>query len=457
MGILEDNDEKLWLSTNNGISKFDPENGTFRNYDVDDGLQSKEFNPRAFYKNSKGEMFFGGVNGFNSFFPEKIIDNPHIPPVIITNFKLFNKTILPGKDSPLKRSISYTDEIVLSHKDYVFSFEFTALDFVSPEKNKYAYKMEGFNEEWIYADADKRFAPFANLTPGKYIFKVIGSNNDDIWNEEGASIKITIVPPFWATLWFKIFLLLSFLGTVFTIYKWRIKRIETRKNVLEDEVKTRTSELVEVNKDLEAHRGHLKLINTILRHDLTNKLAVITSALRLYKKTDKKELLEEIIKHTNSSIELIDRMKSLETYIFTNKNLKICDLKKIINEIRKNYSSIDFNISGRCMILADESLNSVIDNVVGNAVAHGGCSKIDIKIKREDKFCIIRIADDGIGIPDEIKEKIFEEKFIYGKTGKTGLGLYIARETMNKYNGTIYVEDNISGGSVFILRFKNVV
>ncbi len=208
--ILGDEKGNLWMSTNKGISKFDPKRERFKNYDMRDGLQSNEFHGGAYYKSEDGEMFFGGIKGFNAFYPHEIKDNPHVPPIVITNFQILNESAEIGQESPLKQAITETKEIVLSYKDYIFSFDFAALDFTNPEKNKYAYRMEGFNEGWINCDSKKRFVTYTNLDPGEYIFRVTGSNNDGIWNRKGTSIKIIIVPPFWKTWWFTLFALLSF-------------------------------------------------------------------------------------------------------------------------------------------------------------------------------------------------------------------------------------------------------
>lgn len=215
--ILGDMEGNLWMSTNKGISKFDPAVETFKNYDARDGLQSNEFHFGACFKSEDGEMFFGGINGFNAFYPHKIKDNPNVPPIVITDFLIKNEPVKIGPKSPLKQAITETKEIVLSHSHYFFSFDFAALDFSIPAKNKYAYKMVPFDKDWIYRDADKRFVTYTNLDPGEYVFRVIGSNNDGVWNEEGASIKIIIVPPYWETWWFRLLLLVAFAVLSYTI------------------------------------------------------------------------------------------------------------------------------------------------------------------------------------------------------------------------------------------------
>ncbi len=201
-GILGDRVGNLWLSSNKGLTKFNPRSGHFRNFDTDDGLQSNEFNAGAIYISQKGEMFFGGVNGFNSFFPDKIKDNPYIPPVYLTGFKVFNRKVPIGpKDaSPLRKSIIETTGIELQPDQSVFTFEFSALSFVDSRKNQYAFILENFEKEWNQVGTLRR-ATYTNLDAGEYIFRVKGANNDQVWNHAGASVKLIVRPTFWNTWW----------------------------------------------------------------------------------------------------------------------------------------------------------------------------------------------------------------------------------------------------------------
>ena len=221
-GILEDEKGNFWLSTNYGISKFNKKTETFKNYNERDGLQSNEFNGGSYFKSKNGEMFFGGIKGFNSFFPSQIKDNNYIPPIVITSFQKFNREV------KLNKTTSFVKQIELSYKDYVFSFEFASLDFYAPEKNKYAYKMEGLDKNWIQTSSGKRFANYTTLPAGNYIFRVKGSNSDGIWNENGTSIILFISPPFWKTWWFTvlIFVVLAFITYVF--YKNRLKNVRLK-------------------------------------------------------------------------------------------------------------------------------------------------------------------------------------------------------------------------------------
>jgi ligand-binding sensor domain-containing protein/serine phosphatase RsbU (regulator of sigma subunit) len=222
-GILADETGCLWLSTNKGISKFDPRTGAFKNYTPADGLQSNEFNAVAYHKSQSGEMFFGGVNGFNAFYPHRVTDNKNIPPIVITDFQIFNKAVAIGGGSPLKKHIAESREITLSYQQNVFSFNFVALDYTIPQKNRYKYKMEGFDKDWVSTPASRRFASYTNLDPGEYVFRVKGSNNDGVWNEEGASVKIFITPPYWRTWWFQGFFIMLAIALTVIFYKIRIR------------------------------------------------------------------------------------------------------------------------------------------------------------------------------------------------------------------------------------------
>jgi ligand-binding sensor domain-containing protein/signal transduction histidine kinase len=250
LAMIEDDQHNLWLSTNNGLCKFSPQKNTFRSYDISDGLQSNEFNYSAFLKSSKGELYFGGLNGFNVFNPAEIADNTHVPPVYITDFLIFNKPqSLICKGSPLQKDISETCQITLSYKQSVFSFEFAALNFTSPNKNQYAYKLEGFEDNWNYI-GNRRIATYTNIDPGEYIFRVKASNNDRIWNDEGDYLSIKITPPVWQTWWFRMLAAMAIVFLAYGIYRIRVRSIKRQKEILAQQVRERTQELNERNSEL---------------------------------------------------------------------------------------------------------------------------------------------------------------------------------------------------------------
>jgi PAS domain S-box-containing protein len=206
--------------------------------------------------------------------------------------------------------------------------------------------------------------------------------------------------------------------------------------------------------DLRSYHEHLSLINKILRHDIINDLTVIRSALHLYGETKEKELLDDASKHVEKSVDLIRRMRELESFISRHRELKIYDIREVIDKVISSYSWITFEVDGNCQVMADEVLSSVIDNIVRNAVIHGRAERISINIEESGSMCNVRIADYGEGISDEIKEKIFDEGFVYGDTGHTGLGLHIVKKAMENYGGYVYIEDNEPKGTVFVLRLR---
>jgi PAS domain S-box-containing protein len=230
------------LTTNNGLAKFDPRAESFKVYDSSDGLQSNEFNSNSYFRSSNGTMFIGGINGFNAFSPENIRPNSIPPQVAVTRIDVF--------DQPLNVDLSGKKPINLSYTQDFVSFEFTAFDFQSPQNNQYAYKLEGFNDDWIQA-GNHRFATFTNLPGGKYVFRVKAANSAGVWNEKGISIPVIITPPVWQTWWF-IGLLVVGLGMVVAGgFRWRLSLIREQNIYLEMQISERTAELRETNTLLE--------------------------------------------------------------------------------------------------------------------------------------------------------------------------------------------------------------
>nr|MEC4316435.1 two-component regulator propeller domain-containing protein [Thiotrichaceae bacterium] len=233
-GILQQGEQYLWLSTNKGLSRFDLETKVFKNHTVDDGLQSNEFSS-AYYKNQRNEFFFGGLNGFNKFYPKQIQDTHYIPPVVVTGFSLFNQIVEPTLDSPLQQDITTTQQITLSHQQSFFSFEFVGLNFIQAQKNKYAYQLQDFDSEWNYI-GHRRNANYTNVPPGDYTFRVKASNNDGIWNETGTSIKIRILPAPWQTWWaYALYMIL-----LFSIISWYIRTQQWKLLTKQQELETIT-------------------------------------------------------------------------------------------------------------------------------------------------------------------------------------------------------------------------
>lgn len=244
-GILEDDNGFLWLSTNFGISRFDPQTETFRNFDADDGLQSNEFNSTAYAKGKKGEFYFGGINGLTIFQPSRINDSPYLPPVTLTSLTLDDAPI--STDS----SVETTQSVTLEWPQNSFEFEFAALSFNQPNKNQYAYMLDGFDSNW-HLIGTKRDGRYTNLPGGEYTLLLKASNSDGVWNDEPARIRIQIIPPFWQTTWFRAFIALTVVGVIFGGIRLRTRAIQDRNRQLERLVRERTRALETRNQEIQA-------------------------------------------------------------------------------------------------------------------------------------------------------------------------------------------------------------
>ncbi|SOD81478.1 two-component regulator propeller domain-containing protein [Spirosoma fluviale] len=259
-GILEDKQGTLWLSTNKGMSSFKPATHTVRNYTASDGLQENSFNRMACFVGKGGQLFFGGVSGLNSFNPDSLRDNRFIPPVYITDFQLFNRSVrVEDPQSVLQKVISETRDITLNYDQSVLSFEFAALNYTLSGKNQYAYKLEGFDADWIPAGT-KRTVSYTNLNPGDYVFRVRASNNDGGWNKRGTFVRLHIIPPVWQTGWFKGLSVLLMLCALYCVYRLRVQHIKAQQVYLEGQVRERTSEVVQQRQELQDQALYVELL-----------------------------------------------------------------------------------------------------------------------------------------------------------------------------------------------------
>jgi signal transduction histidine kinase/ligand-binding sensor domain-containing protein/CheY-like chemotaxis protein len=254
-GILEDKRGRLWLSTNHGLALFDPHTENIRVYTVEDGLQGNEFNEGSYFKNKDGIFYFGGTNGLNYFNPEEIRDNPHKASTVITDFKLYHRSVRAndtiGRRILLRQSILHTDQIRLSRQDKVISFEFTSLHYVAPHKLKYRYILEGFEDKWNEVTTEQRFANYTNIPSGDYIFKVLSTNSDGEWSTEPTTLAIHIMPPFWEKFWFQGLISVLILLLFLAVMRIRTQILKHQKKMLTLQVEERTMDLKEVNKKLE--------------------------------------------------------------------------------------------------------------------------------------------------------------------------------------------------------------
>ncbi len=251
--IIKDGNENLWFSTGSGLVMKNPDENALEPFLVEDKFLGKEFNLKAVFKANDGEMFFGGIDGLISFYPDSLTDNNYIPPIRITS-------LIKEKNGIRQKLNPNSNRILLSYRDYSFTIEFSALDFTNPDKNRYLYQMEGISDNWIEI-GNRRFVNFTKLPPGEYTFNVKGTNNDGVWNNEGTSISITILPPWWKSNYAYIFYIIFIVGIIFIVIRTREKSLIREKKILEEKIRERTSEIAQQKEMVE--ESEAKLSSTI--------------------------------------------------------------------------------------------------------------------------------------------------------------------------------------------------
>jgi len=477
LNILEDNAGHLWISTPNGISRVTyhnlPKKGyviNCLNYDRLDGLQEKQFNQNAVLKTSSGELLFGGAKGFNLVNPAYLKINANAPAIVLTNLQVFDREVQAGEKIGnhvvLQKAITETDEIRLKYDQNIFSLEFAALNYINTRKNKYAYRLEGFNNNWLYSDGSLRKVTYTNLDPGKYTFYVKASNEDGIWNEKGIAVNIIILPPFWKTP------LACFLYALFVV----CILILARRMVIQ---RARTRFALEQERK-EAQRMHevdvMKIrFFTNMSHEFRTPLSLIITPLERIISSGTEPSLQSQYQliHRNAR-----RLLNLVNQLLDFRKMEAHELKlhptegDIVHFIRDAcYSFTDiaekkqirFSYNGPSESLVTwfdhDKLERILFNLLSNAFKFTGENgEVAVEaaiVKNAVGECLqIKITDTGIGIPGQRQEKIFERFFQHELPGTminqgSGIGLAITKEFVNLFNGTISVQSQEFKGSCF--------
>lgn len=472
-GILSSGNE-LWLSTNNGLCRVTTDKyGTpaFRNYDITDGLQGNEFNTGAYSKSLSGEMFFGGLNGVNAFFPSDIRDNIYIPPVVLTELKFLKGAYDEESDLQLQiNTVINNSEVTIPYSQNSFTVQFAALDYTATEKNRYMYKLKPIHNNWINLGT-QRNVTFTELGSGEYELIVKGSNNDGIWNEEGAVLKIIITPPFWQTTW-----AYGLYAVLLILLLYVIRRYELSRVRLKNSLKLESFETQKLKELDEMKSGFFANISHEFRTPLT---LILGPAEQLEQnETDeyKKEKLHTIKRSANRLLRLINQILDLSKLEKgkTKLNCEEGDLVGFMKGITMSFSSIAErkNIS---LQLISETTNiqtyfdrdifeKIFYNLLSNAfkfTPQGG--SIELKIYQPasipgnfsaNNFCKISVKDSGIGIDENNLPKVFNKFFtvenINGFTEQgSGIGLALVKELVELHKGNITVESKIKEGSTF--------
>lgn len=512
--MIEDEKGFIWLSTDNGLSRFNPVDGVFRNFYVTDGLQSNQFYWSAANKNTEGWLYFGGTEGLNYFNPDSIRDHDYKPHVMLTDLKIFNQSVPIGiwksNKSILEKSITETNEIKLSWHENVFSLEFSALDYDQPEKIMYRYKMEGVDNGWVQVSSNRRFANYTNLKGGEYRFCVQSSNSSGLWVEKPTELKITITPPFWETNWFRILCVVTVLLSFVGYYQYRTHRLKTRKRELEKMVHERTAKIEEQNirlehQNLEISQQRDKLIElnkrvqlvnqlklrffTNISHEFRTPLTLIMGVMERFSeswKGDKEtyQLVDLANRNARRLLHLINQLMEFRKIETGKTQLKVTkgDLSTFLNSILSSFNQLarEKNISYTIIRHPEpaetwfdhEKLENIIYNLVSNAFKYTpeqGAITVDYSVSasempadhkhgdQNNNQLKISVTDTGIGIPKDQIQHIFKSFFRVNnnatlKARGSGIGLSLTHELVKAHHGNIFVESTVGKGSTFTVQ-----
>ena len=463
--IIEDENGNLWLGTGSGISFFDVNKKTFTNFSTADGINGTLMNPESALRLDNGLILFGSTKGLNIFNPKKIKLSNYNPDVMITDFQIFNRSVEIGENSILKNSIQTTDEIILPHDQDVFSFEFAALDYNSSQSIKYAYKMEGFDHNWIES-GKRRFATYTNLDPGNYIFQVKSTNADGIWNEKFTSLGITINPPWWRTIWaYGLYAFLILLG-LFGIRKFEISRTKLRNELKLREIEVKNkSELEEVKSRFFAN----------LSHEFRTPLMLIKGPLEQLKTEAPNNNFEnniDLIERNSDRLkELIDQLLELSQLEKAAVPLKAkhINLVETLRGLMASFEALarqknielkfESDLSSEVCWIDIDKFEKIINNLLSNAfkfTQQGG--KVIVSVSQllldERQFAEIKIADSGAGIAKNKIEKIFDRFYQVDSSDKrsyggSGIGLALVKEFIDLHRWKISVDSEEGKGTEF--------
>ncbi len=477
-GLLKDSKDNLWLSTANGLIKYNIQSGTFKKYDFGGGLQRNQYNQGAYFISADDEMFFGGTTGFSCFYADKIKDNTHKPPVVITDFKIFNTST----------KLNDLSKVSLTYKDNFFSFEFAALDYANPTKNQYAYKLEGFDTDWHYSGT-RNYAGYTNLDGGEYVLRIKASNNDSIWNEQGIQIKLVIIPPFWKTAWFIIAAFVFALTTILALIKIRTRSIKLKSLEFELQVIERTKELNRANEQLR-HADEMKSnFLSVVSHEIRTPLSAILGFTELIAGKIEKTILpnidlkdkkiqktaEKISRDLNIIKSEGDRLSTLVNNLLNISKIEsgkmdwrteMLDISKIIEQALSITKPIieKTGLTAHVDIEADlpevsgdkDMLTQVLINLISNAVKFTGEGYIKVCAQNSDNEILVSIEDTGIGIRKDYLDRVFDRFFKASPSfarnngnNNIGLGLYLCKQIVEKHDGIIWAESQLGLGSTF--------
>ena len=471
MSIQSDNEGNIWLSSNQGIYKILLSSGTTRRFVSEDGLQSNFFNRNSGNQGNYGRLYFGGRNGLNAFYPNKIDKNNSAPKAALTEFTLFNHEVYPGlsESFSLDQPISNLSQLELSHRDLIFGFEFSALHFADSQRNQYAYMMEGLVSDWSYTDAENRRVTFTNLSPGNYVFRLKTANKDGIWSEEELKVGISIKPAPWLSWWaVSIYFIIATL-LILLFIKIRTQASQNRAKELQRQVRERTNE-IQLQKNviealLERKEQMFANISHEFRTPLTLILGPLSSLLSEVSIKRHRHQLDIIYRNAQSLLNMVQQILKL-TELKQNSDLRkssqnvTSSLKPIVDSFQslariKNISLSFNSATQRNVMVTNNALEIIIGNLISNAIKYTNKDgRVIVQTKDLNTQIQISVSDTGVGIKEDKQSIIFDRFERVADTSDklgVGLGLSIVRELIKKNNGAISVKSIPNVGSEFMI------
>ncbi len=469
--VQEDQQGLLWVGTNEGLVKFDPQKKSFASYDKLDGLQGNSFMRQSCGIDSSGRLFFGGEGGLSVFRPTDVRENTLVPPTVITDFLLFNKSVeIARDDAPtehfrLPLHINHIQEIALDYTDYIFTFEFSALNYRQPVKNQFAYRLEGFDRQWIETDYRNRRATYTDIPHGSYTLRVKASNDDGHWNEQGAAVRLTILPPPWRTWWaYSLYTIVALALLIWFVQVQRNKVKQKQRELdRERQVSARLRQLDKLKDEFLANTSHE------LRTPLNGIIGIAESLIEAVEKWPAEKTKANLAMIYSSGKRLASLVDDILDFSkMRNQALMLnqvpVDLRALIEVVLANSStfiknkSVELKNSVQADLPpahADENrLQQILYNLIGNAIKFTEAGTIALSASAADGQLRISVTDTGIGIPEDKIETIFESfEQVEGSAarvyGGTGLGLAVTKKLVELHGGGIEVSSRVDRGSTF--------
>lgn len=497
--IWTDKQDNIWVASREGMFCHDPEAGMFTYYTEEDGLHSGRFYNNSFFVDQNGKVYITGKSGYTAFYPEQIRNNEEVPKIVLTDFRVYNKTV------PLEKDIAILDTLRLSYKDNNLSFSFAALNFTRSDKNHYAYRLEGLDKDWIYCE-NKKQATYTNLPGGIYRFHVIGTNNDLVWNEQGTSLIVIVEPPYWETWWFRTLFVVGVLGSIVLYFVQRLRRVREQSRQLERMVKDRTREIKDQNTQIEEllvalrqknenleekveeRTQNLKRSNEELKrsnydleqfayiasHDLQEPLRMVGNFVQLLERKYGEKIDDNGREYIRYAVEGVTRMSDLIRNLLNYSrvgrddiNITVSDLNDIVG-----YKMVDLSHmiadTGADILMHDlpqniacepNQIGIVFYNLVGNALKFNQSDQAIVIIRSEEKenHWQFSITDNGIGIDGVFQDKVFQ---IFKRLNHrsdyegTGIGLALCKRIVSRHKGDIWFESSSGNGTTFFFTIQ---